>query len=266
VRLDLAESTAWDLADDPAGWVTKAGHAVGAARRDTAASVFTGRRSHQVDAAKASVLKAARASGDVLTAQVGPPAVVPCVVMWGKWHRNRPEHFLDVYGWSGATGTVTEDQGVDHTLGVGASSDGFAHIKAAGTRTVSMQASASQDRVANASVWNRVNYRDLIFSCGPDQRRPVSHYDLLSNDWTRLSHVNHNASCSIKYPGASFTTKRAKNVTYSTGVDIGPANVSAQSGYGHGMELKFSFTKKSRLCGNSKDGLVQSSSLDARKP
>jgi hypothetical protein len=32
------------------------------------------------------------------------------------------------------------------------------------------------------------------------------------------------------------------------------------------MDLKFTFTRKSRLCGNSKNGLLSSSSLDARKP
>jgi hypothetical protein len=264
--LDLGKSTAWDRGNDPASWVNAQGRPVGASRRDAAAAVLSERRTPQVDAAIAVVAHARRAAAQLGGKAPVEAAAIPCTAQWGKWHKNRPEHFLNVYGWSGAKGTVTEAVGVDHTLGVGISTDGFAHIKASGSSTISLQASDSQDRVADSSVWNRVNYRDVIANCAPEQRRPINHYDILSNDWSRVSHVNHKASCGIKLRGATFTTTRAKNVTYSGGVDIGPANVSAQSGYGHGMELKFTFTRKSRLCGNSKNGLLSSSSLDARKP
>jgi hypothetical protein len=170
------------------------------------------------------------------------------------------EHFLDVYEWSGGKGSVTEDTGVDHTMGIGLSTNACASMTASGTSTVSLSSSASQGGIVDSTVWNRVNYRDHISNCGPDERRPVDYYDMLSNDWSFAPHNNFTASCVTKLAGSTFTTSTAKNSTYTTGVDIGSISVSAQSGYTAGMHLLFSFTSRS----NSASGPAQSSQVDSR--
>jgi hypothetical protein len=57
---------------------------------------------------------------------------------------------------------------------------------------------------------------------------------------------------------------KARNVTYSGGVDAGPINVSAQSGWNVETKIGWEMTKRTKICGSSSDGWVQSASIDAR--
>jgi hypothetical protein len=247
LRVDLGRGTAWDVANDPAKWLRKSGVPYGRAGRNKAARVAVTKVTP--------AMRAAYSRREV------------CLVIAGDVVNNRPEHFLNVYAWSGAMGTVTQSSGVDHTLGIGIKDNVKGTWSASGSSTISLNASASQSRIVNSSVWNRVNYRDYIDQCvRKTRRRPLSYYDMLSNDWAHVAHVNFTASCSIKLDGATWSTTSAKNKTYGAGVDLGPINASAQSGYNSAMDLKFTFTEKSKLCGNSDDGLVLSSQLDTRAP
>lgn len=246
MRFDLGRATGWDLANDPATWLDEQGRPYGKARAAQAAAVAVTQRTGRLDA----LLR----RRDDCHATVGPLIT------------NLKEHFLNVYAWSGAKGTVTQAAGVDHTLGVGVKVSGGGW-SGSGTSTESFGASASQGNVVNSSAWNRVNYRDYGNTCSVvTYRRPVGFYDLLSNDWARVSHTRFTASCSTKLKGADWDTGSAKNRTYGTGMDIGPLNVSAQSGYTSKMNLHFDFTQRSRLCGNSDAGLVASSEVETHAP
>lgn len=254
MRVDLGQETAWETANDPADWLDATDKVFGADRRAKAAHAAVTGRSRQIKAA------AAARDGSMSTMQI-------CTVVAGDVKYNMKEHFLDVYAWSGAQGTVTESSGVDHTLGVGVTTNSGGSWSGSGTKTISLHSSGSQSSIENSSVWNRVNYRDYSYSCAPrTERRPLSYYDMLSNDWAQVAHVNQTASCVTKLAGASWSTSSAKNKTFGAGMDIGPINVSAQSGFNSSMDLTFNFTSKSKLCGNSSSGVVESSVLDTRAP
>ena len=247
MRFDLGRATAWDVANNPATWLDEHGQPYGEARAEQAAKVAVTKRTGRMDA----LLR----RRDDCQATVGP--LIP----------NLREHFLNVYAWSGAKGKVTQSAGVDHTLGVGVKVSGQSSWGESGTNTESFSASASQGNVVNSSAWNRVNYRDYGNTCSVvTYRRPVGFYDLLSNDWAPVSHPRFTASCSTKLKGADWDTGSAKNRTYATGMDIGPISVSAQSGYTARMNLHFDFTQKSRICGNSGEGLVASSEVETHAP
>lgn len=247
MRFDLGRATAWDIANDPAGWLDEQGKPYGQARAAQAAKVAVTKRTGRMD----SLMR----RRDDCQATVGP--LIP----------NLREHFLNVYAWSGAKGRVTQSSGVEHTLGVGVKASGSSSWSASGTNTESFSASASQGNVVNSSVWNRVNYRDYGNTCSVlTYRRPVGFYDLLSNDWAAVSHPRFTGSCATKLKGAAWDTGSAKNRTYGTGMDIGPISVSAQSGYSARMNLHFDFDQKSRICGNSGAGLVESSEVETHAP
>jgi hypothetical protein len=247
LRFDLGRATAWDVANNPATWLDGRGKPYGKARGEQAAKVAVTKRTGRM----ASLMRRL----DDCQATVGP--LIP----------NLKEHFLNVYAWWGAKGKVTQSAGVDHTLGVGVKASGSSSWSAAGTNTESFSASASQANVVNSSAWNRVNYRDYGNTCSVlTYRRPVGFYDLLSNDWAPVSHPRFTASCATKLKGADWDTGSARNRTYGTGMDIGPISVSAQSGYTAQMNLHFDFDRKSRICGNSDEGLVHSSEVETHAP
>ncbi|MET8159371.1 hypothetical protein ABZT47_23625 [Sphaerisporangium sp. NPDC005289] len=56
------------------------------------------------------------------------------------------------------------------------------------------------------------------------------------------------------YSSGTFTKSRGKNATVSGGVDLGVVNVSAQSGFNTSSSISWTVTKKTRLCGNSREG------------
>jgi len=257
--LDVARGRAWDRHDDPARWADRRGKVLGASRRAQAAAAPAQRRSRQVGTA---VHTLQAGSDDKTAIDVGVEPMCLSALAGGSL-KNRKEHFLNVYAWKFAKGTVWQRYSVEHTLGIGYQSGGSWSMS--GTSTLSFGASAGQGRIVNSSVWNRVNYRDFYTYCGTGRyRRPVGYYDLLSNDWAYVYHARFR-NCVTKLRGSRWVTSSAKNRTYRYGTDIGPIRVTAQSGYGSGTELRFNFRRKSRLCGNSRYGPASSSQVETRR-
>jgi hypothetical protein len=183
----------------------------------------------------------------------------------GRWHYGLQEQFLTAYGWSGAKAKVTETVETTHTLGIGVLGSGSAHQN--GTRTVSATASAeSATNLMDQAVFNKVNYRDYFNSCYPTTwRRPVSVSDLLSK--TPIVLEKRFATCAYKISG-TYTKSSNRNATYSGGVDIGPVNVSAQSGYSSSTSISWTVRNvnkglKTALCGNTRSGWASSSQAEA---
>lgn len=245
LQFDLGTGAAFDASNDPATWVDDEGTTFGAARRAEAAGTTVSARSAQMDRV---------AAGGMSTMET-------CVTTAGAYIRDRPERFVNVYGWSGAKVKVTEINGSDHTLGVAVSkSSGWSSY---GTRTKSFSAGASWSGLTNRGVRNRVNYRDYHSSCSAwTYRRPVGYSDLLDSTSPVISHKYHSAYCTRKVAGQEWHTGSAKNQTFGTGVDVGPINVSAQSGYGSSQDLFFGFNSETRFCGNNSSGLLSSSSVE----
>lgn len=188
-----------------------------------------------------------------------------CVTTTGTTYYGLLEHFATVYGWSGATGTMDFDTGSSHTLGVGVSSSGTA-MRQSGTASIGTSAGATIGNIADAHVKNRVNYRNYYNSCSPyEYRKPLSFNALMpSGDFTRAADHNYTASCANYYPGGTTWKQNVTNYTYSAGVDIGPINVSAQSGWNTATKLTYYVKEKSKICGSSLSGWVNSPGSSSR--
>lgn len=178
---------------------------------------------------------------------------------------NLPETFAHIYGWSGAKGTIDFDTGSNHTLGVAIQrSSGWS---GSGTQSISTGSGATVTGAVDANALNRVNYRDYWSSCSPyPTRKPYGFYALLpGGQFTFAGHTNY-SYCSGPYvSGQSVWKNKGTNVTFSQGVDVGPVNVSAQSGWNTGTKLQWVMTASTRICGSSSVGWPSSADLDARR-
>jgi hypothetical protein len=191
-------------------------------------------------------------------AAVGPRSdlfspAAPCVAQWGDWHYGRNEAFLNVWAWSGALATVSHVNGVDHTLGVGVSHNGsHGSFRQSGTGSISLAAGGERGGAADATVWNRINYRDLRWTCSATvERRPINVYGVLTN-FTYKPHVSFGAC--TPYTGGIYWKTRGRNVTYGAGMDMGPISVSAQSGHNSESKTAWTVRRRTKLCGSTAVG------------
>ena len=272
-RADLARKNAYDLASDPAGWVNANGEELGAKARTganlavvPATEDFTQLRTQPLATLRATRTqrgtKAQVQSRSTVTPGILASPAETCVNYTGSTHYGLSEYFLKAYAWSGAYATVHQDYGNDHTLGIGysASSSGTSFSQS-GTMTVNMAASAVRGGVADATVWNKINYRDYYNTCYVSfTRKPLSVNALLTN-FTYAPHVTW-GTCTT-YTGGTYTKSQGTNVTYSAGMDIGPSNVSAKSGWDSNTEVAWSVTARTKLCGSSTAGWVSASQAEA---
>lgn len=188
-----------------------------------------------------------------------------CVVTADKTYYNITEEFATVFAWSGAKGTVDFNTGSDHTLGIAVeSSNGW---KQSGTAGISTSAGATVTGLVNKVAVNKVNYRDYYNSCTPyTYRKPISFYSLLpSASFASTSSYKFSGGCSTYLAGASIWKKQGTNVTYSAGVPLGVAYVSAQSGWNTETKMTWNITARTKVCGSKSSGWVDSPEVDARK-
>ena len=187
-----------------------------------------------------------------------------CVTTAGSVVYNLPEYFAKVFAWSGAKGTVDFDTGSDHELGVGiGKSTGWS---ASGTSGISTGSGATVGSVVDANAVNRVNYRDYNNSCSAwTTRKPYNFYALIpGGQFTYAGHVNYSYCAGPYVSGKTVWKNQGTNITFGSGVDIGPINVSAQSGWNTGTKVAFTMTARTRVCGSSSSGWVSSPVMDAR--
>lgn len=267
-RADLGRSFAYDRASDPASWLDARGVALGTPGRAASAlgvsaatadfaqlrsePLATLRTSRQMRGTKDQVLaRAASAKGS--TPFAAGPYAVGCVAYVGTTHYGLSEYFMKAYAWSGAYAEVHQDYGNDHTLGIGLSTSAAGtSFTQSGTQSVNMAASAVRGGVADATVYNKMNYRDYKNTCNPKfQRKPLSVNALL----TAFNYAPHVywGTCTT-YTGGTFRKATGVNSTYSSGMNIGPANVSARSGWDANTEIVWTLSKKTKLCGSTTAG------------
>jgi hypothetical protein len=195
-------------------------------------------------------------------------AAPSCYPQWKKWHYGRDEAFVNLYAWSGAMGTVSQVNGVDHTLGVGYGvSGGKGSWSQSGTRTISLSAGAERGGIADATVYNRINYRDLGWTNLPEcrnmaiRRLPISVHSLLTK-YTYARHVNF-GNCTHGYTGGTYWKSKGKNITFGAGANIGPINVSAQSGYNGESKIAWTVTRRTSICGSTPEGWAKAPQASA---
>lgn len=187
------------------------------------------------------------------------------VYVASTWRNNRPESFVNVYGWSGAKAELIQGSGTSHTMGIGFNYDGNGW-GANGTSKVEITTTdqRTQPNVVDATARNRVNYRDFKNPCNDVLTKPVEIAALMpTSDFLYAPHKDFNTVCA-NYTGGTYTKAQGTNATFSAGVDVGPISVSAQSGYNTDTKITWNFTAASKLCGNT-SSLISSSQLSARK-
>jgi hypothetical protein len=257
MRFDLGAGTVWDIGNDPANWIGADGHPLGEGRRTEAA------RAH-VDGPSPIVapLRAPRAGTQGL-AFVWPPGCV-----WqatDQWIYGANEVFDQVWSWGGALVTAYQGQSgsTSHTLGLLAeySNGSFA---TSGTRTLTVSASATQAGIADATIYNRVNYRKYAGSfCGAvAEWRPVSYFAFFTN-FVFAGDVNY-GTCALQFPGQNVTIGSTTNDTFSTGVTLAFWTVSSQTGYDSSYSITYNVTQRSHVCGSTAAGPVSSPRQSAR--
>ena len=248
VTLNLASETA-ELASDPRDkQIGQGATSVGAARK----------AGGQLKGSEKTLTVKRAGSGYFRRSGIVNAPTETCVTSAGTWHYGLREHFAKVFGWSGAKGTMDFDTGSSHTLGVGV--DGGSGFRQSGTASIATSSGATVTGIADANVLNRVNYRDYISSCGYTTRKPMGFYAILpSGDFTYAGDTNYTTGCSYYYPGGTPWKSSVTNYTYSAGVDIGPVNVSAQSGWNTATKMTYNVTSRSKICGSSSAGWLSSS-------
>jgi len=197
-----------------------------------------------------------------------------CTWSASTMHYGRPEHFMNVNSWRGGKAEVTEASSASHTLGIGVTADGFTTLKAGGTVTLSLTAnsgtSVSAGRLVNEALYNKTNVRDYKLVCplgptGDGRRRPVSNYSFLDGSLEHnITHTYYFSSCQGLRAHQTFSTTTAHQSTIGHGFDIGPINVSAQSGFGKSVRLVFNGTQNGFVCGSNQSGPLSSGRLDSR--
>jgi len=223
-----------------------------------------------IDLPSAMTSQTAPADDVVQTGFTAVPAqsVAPacCVCVWAatnNWYYNRPEKFMAAYAWSGAKVTVTQVNGTDHQLGIGYQVSG-GNWSQSGTMNLD-ESSGGGAEVAgfiNKYIYNAVNYRDWVNSCGATQRRPASTYAFISST-TSASHPTW--SYCTTYTSGTFWKTSGTNVTYSAGVNIIVLSVSAQSGWNTSTKEAWVVTSATKLCGSTSQGWVSSPQAEAHQ-
>jgi hypothetical protein len=256
-RFDLGTGTVWDVGNDPASWLDDNGQPFGELRRADAAR-------QPVEGPSPLVRGQASSPGGV-----SGFAGTPCIwVATDAWIYGANEMFDNVYSFSGALATMTQgvNNSTSHTLGILLQYPDGSFSTAGGTSTISTSVSASSPGMADAAVWNRVNYRKYDLVCYPylirSEWRPVNFHSFFTN-FTYAGDINY-GNCSQQYAGGFFMTSSASNETFSWGVQLGFFQLSSQAGYGSSVSLRYNFTQHGWICGNSPQGPAQSAGLSAR--
>jgi hypothetical protein len=199
---------------------------------------------------------------------------VGCGTIRGDKHRLH-ERFMKVENWRGAPAVVTQGRASTHTLGVGVgSSFSGSPVKwhAAGTETVSRSIQESQSGIVQKWVWNLVNYQDSHTRCSDGRghttryvtRSPIGINTAFSRFTVAGSRPLLTQHCQRRKRGYDMTKNTARNETVAGGVDIGPINVSAQSGWNEGTKYHVDVKTISWQCWSNKDGIGRSAVVQFR--
>lgn len=216
------------------------------------------------------------------SASMPVPAFIP---RCGPWHAQKeriygaPEHFVNVYTWSGAPATVDEEVGSEHSLGAAMHTIGTVGWSATAGIEISTATSNGAAAVVRSSKaeYNQVNYRYFLQSCwaaanghftgNNKQWRPTGFFALTPQGIEKsVSHPYWNSHlCSDYKAGQRVVKSKGANTTYTAGVDLGFISVSSHASFSSNMTITFQLTQDSEVCGSTAEGLVKSPQIEVHK-
>lgn len=262
-RLDFGRQTAMTVGNDPRQWIGSNGAILGS-------GIKSARAMHNAAAPETRATRELVGSLQNRAGASAPLSVSPdsCWTVPQTIYYDKKEHFVTTETMSGIPETVTESASARHTLGV-AYKSAYGGWGASGSMSMtrSGSVSVSQTKSTSHTIFNRVNYRDYDMWCGSGTfngtyRQPYSFYDLLTNDGTGVGE-SWFYNCGHHSAGQTWDTGSATNATYSAGVTLQIADLSAQSGYGASLNLHYKFTTAGQVCGNNSAGPANSSKVEA---
>ena len=188
-----------------------------------------------------------------------------CITRWvDDWKMNKPEKFVTTHGWRHAKVTLSQgtSDSTTHTLGIAkVSTDGTLSASGTYTKSYSTGNTVTTPGLVDHIVYNRINYRKKVNTCGLAKWWPYSAYDFNTEQVSTYNALYHN--CANKAEGTTWSTSTARNTTYSGGMDIGAISLSAQAGYGNSVDLRFRFAEPGEICGNLPEGPLNSTRVSA---
>jgi len=218
-------------------------------------------------------------AGTMLPSDYGPspspspgPDEDPCSDVAGRRVPDRPEHFLNVWAWSGVPTTVTESLGSKHTVGLGITYDG---VYWSGYGTADVESGQNENATAtfrsNRSTGNSINYRRFTLVCqGTTQyrtARPTGLDALLPAKFTKHKIAAPKFKHCVRYRrGQTLTVDHSSNTTYAAGVGLGFVNLSAHASMTKQTIEAFNIKKGTFICGNNRSSLTKSARLAAKRP
>ncbi len=188
----------------------------------------------------------------------GAEAALDCnITGWGPTHYGIEEYFSRLHGTANAPARMIQSVGSIHTLGIGMSTAFSGGTWSAGG-TLGASSGMGVRGAAMASsvrIYNKVNYIDVYVDCYPwvMQRRPLS-IAALNSKHVAISAPTWAYVCTPYPPGTEIEKDHGRNTTMSLGVDIGPINVSAQSGWTSRLVNYWYVVNTEHLCGSQPAG------------
>ncbi len=267
VTLDLADSTQqtrWHFTAEPSGkgWTTSVSMTSGP---DRVLADLGHHPSIRDDVRPSSSVTLARRNDQMLSSLAPGNPDVPCKLIVSEQKLGVNEAWLDAWGWGG--GSITAEQGVTavNTIGIGES---FAQGPWGETGTAAVSVSSEQDnqvsRLVNDGVYNRVNANHYVtYACpiGDEYWQTVGFYATVT-PLVATTHKYFTQVCVSRGATWSATISNQTNHTFTLGVNYGVISVSSQSGYTTAGTEKFTDSRASVECGNSTQGLQQSTQLE----
>ncbi len=189
-------------------------------------------------------------------------AAVSCFELKGAYLPARQERFLSIYNWTGAKADVKQSVSTEHTLGIAVKgASGSASWRVGGSKTVSAGDAQTITGQVNKTYSNKVNYRYFTMYCGGykvgTEARPVSTHSLFTR-YEAIEPKNWTKGCTMLPVGSQYEKTKGSAYTKMGGVDLGFIDVNAQSGFSKSQVITFKVTQKSKICGDSSLGPVQS--------
>lgn len=180
----------------------------------------------------------------------------------GVRYPGRPEHFVNVYAWSGAYGSLKQTVSNSQTLGIASrynSGPWGAHGSL--NRTTNVSNGAMRKFGTSTSVSNLVNYRKFTISCvtasgrtTQDQVRATGYYALEVPSLDKAIEMPAWTSCIAYSADTTLVKVDGRNTKYAAGVDLGFIKVSAEDTFTKNMSITWVPSSKSWYCGSNSNG------------
>jgi hypothetical protein len=214
----------------------------------------------------------ARASGASAASVVdGTPVADPYVgrdpvscsgFIAGAKSTGKPEHFVNVHAWSGASASLNETSNDSHTLGVGLRYDGGAWgANGTSENSTSIGNGATRVFATPTSVSNQVNYRQFKQTCvyqggttSTETTKATGFYALEVPALDKPISMPGWTSCVIYGADVHLVKTKGKNDTYAAGVNLGFVSLLARDTFTKNMSLNWHTTAKSFYCGSDGQG------------